>query len=113
MDSAPGNGQSEVCWRHLQSTLLGLHFFGMATVRIEVEVNGEAPLDEVKHWIRTGMSDLDARGVLVVSVGSAKGVEENLAAGDDEWVFILFQVLDRILTWLFVFFRPFLADKSM
>jgi len=57
-------------WRHLERVLLTLHFFGMKTVSILVEMSafGDSARRavEVERTVRASMADLDARGVLQV-----------------------------------------------
>jgi len=57
-------------WRHLERVLLTLHFFGMKTVSILVEMSafGDSARRAVgvERAVRASMADLDARGVLQV-----------------------------------------------
>lgn len=57
-------------WRHLERVFLTLHFFGMKTVSILVEMSafGDSARRavEVERTLRASMADLDARGALQV-----------------------------------------------
>ncbi|KAF9484855.1 hypothetical protein BDN70DRAFT_872122 [Pholiota conissans] len=60
-----------VDWTHLQRVLLNLHFFGLSTIRIIVEVAAESTTDQIlyiERQLRAGFDQLIARKALDLKV---------------------------------------------
>ena len=57
-------------WQHLERALLTHHFFGLKLVGVTIvlEEASTHKQESVEQWLRSAMSDLNTRGILVVRV---------------------------------------------